>query len=233
MPDPEENAEPVVEDAEPVVEEQEEPKLNKTQLQQISSVMGSIIKKAIEKDVLPLVNERRETEAVLSPTQTDNPAYEKFNERLSQKMYSGDIAGALQDYLNVHEKANQNLTKKQQTDLNKDISSHQEKPHYKDVFPEMDKMAKEFVANGYPTGPAADLAYEKSVNSFLMNRGQDNSASLAMETGGRRTVTPSTGKLPPQFEKAYQQGKDKGLFTDRKDYVANLDPRVRSQYGIE
>ena len=163
----------------------------------------------------------------------DNPAYQKFNEKLYEKFIQGDVVGAFQDYLNVYEKANQNLTKKQQNELNKSISGFEDKPNYKDVYPEMNKMAQEYMANGYPPGPAAELAYEKSLNSFLMGKRQDNSASLAMETGGRRPTPSTSGKLPPQFEKAYQQGKAKGLFSDRKEYIENLDPRVRAQYGIE
>lgn len=238
MADEPTNAEPV--DAEPVdpvdgepePEPQDEAKLNKTQLQQISSVMGALIKKSIEKEVIPLINQPREAESLTNAT-SDNPAYQKFNERLQEKIYQGDVVGAFQDFMNINRKAEQNLTKKQQTELNKSLSAYEEKPNYKDVFPEMSKMANEYVANGYPPGPAAELAYEKSLNSFLMGKRQDNSASLAMETGGRRPTPSNSGKLPPQFEKAYQQGKAKGLFKDRKEYADNLDPRVRAQYGIQ
>ena len=224
-----------VEDAEPdqPVDEPQEPaeqKLNKVQLQQISSVVGSIVKKAIEKDVMPLMSQPREPESYATP---DNPAYQKFNERLSERLFSGDVAGALQDYLNVHEKANKNLSQKQKTELNRHISSYEDRPYYKDVYAEVDKRAKEYVANGYPPGPAADLAYEKSVNAFLMSKAPDNSGSLAMESGGRRSTKTQGSKLPPQFEKAYQQGKEKGLFKDRNEYIENLDPRVRQTYGIE
>ena len=120
-------------------------------------------------------------------------------------MFGGDITGALQDYLNVHEKANQNISKRQQTDLNKQLSSYEDKPHYKEVFSDMDKMANQFMEKGYPAGPAAELAYEKCVNSHLSSNTVDNSGSMAMETGGRRVTNMPTGKLPPDFEKSYQQ----------------------------
>jgi len=236
MAEENENAETVeteTVESETVETETEEPKLNKTQLQQISSVTGNIVKGAIEKaikdDVLPMLQQRQvETNVPAS----DTPAYQKFNEKLAEKFFAGDISGAFQDYLNVHEKANQNITKRQKTDLNKHLSSYEDKPHYKDVFSDMEKLANKFMENGYPAGPAAELAYEKSVNSHLTSKPVDNTGNLAMETGGRRTVSVPTGKLPPDFERSYQQGKAKGLFKDRKDYIENLDPRIRAQYGI-
>lgn len=208
----------------------EEPKFNKAQLQQISSIMGNLIKKSIDEQVIPLVSKREPL-----PTDTslpDNPAVKQFNERLAEKIYSGDIIGALTEFQKVQERANQNLSKQQQTDLNKAISGLEERPHYKDVHSDLEKMANDLVKKGYPAGPAAELAYQTSVNNFVMGNAGDNSGSLSMISGGRRTITKPDGKLPPQFEKAYQQGKDKGLFTDRKDYVNSLDPRVVAQYGI-
>ena len=209
----------------------EEPKFNKAQLQQLSSIMGNMIKKTVEDTVTPLLN-TRQVNPLSDDTAPNNPALAQFNEKLQEKIFSGDVVGAFQDFLSVNDRANKNLSQQQQTDLNKVISKYDEKPYYKDVFPDFEKRAKDLVSKkGYPVEAAAELAYQTSVSAHLVNA-QKPHGNLDMTIGGKRTFSKETGKLPEQFEKAYQRDKAKGLFKDRKDYVESLSPQVRAQYEI-
>ena len=225
-------AEPVEEPTEPVeVEEpKEEPKFNKTQLQQISSITGNLLKRYIEDEVMPAV-ERARSVPVLDTKDTSNPAVEKFNNDLQEMILSGNVTGAIDKYLTVKEQAAQNLSQQQKTALNKDLSAFEEKPYYKEVFSDMQKKAQELVSNGYPPGPAANTAYHEAVAKHLMGQSGEHE-NLTMTSGGRRRERAKPTKLPPAFQKAYERDKSKGLFSNEKEYIDNLSPNVRSQYGI-
>jgi hypothetical protein len=205
-------------------------KFNKAQMQQISSVMGNLIKKAIDENVAPMIQQQR---APMDTGDTTNPAVQKFNEQLQEKIFAGDVMGAFDDYAKVKKQANQNLSNQQQTELNKAISGFEEKPFYKEVHKDFEKMAKNLMSEkGYPVEAAAELAYQTVTNKHMVNAQSGENGSLNMTTGGKRTFTPNTGKLPEQFEAAYQRDKAKGLFKDRKDYISSLSPQVRKQYEI-
>lgn len=210
-------------------QQEKEPKFNKAQMQQISSVMGNMIKKVMDESVVPMLQQKPD----MLQAPNDDPALANFNEKLQGKIFAGDVVGALQDFMNVSEKATKSLSDKQQTALNKQISGYEEKPFYKDIFPKFEKLARQLVSKkGYPVDAAAELAYQTATTEHLVNVQSGNAGNLNMTTGGKRTFTPNEGKLPEQFEAAYQRDKEKGLFKDRKDFISSLSPQVRKQYEI-
>ncbi|MHC4951867.1 MAG: hypothetical protein ACYTEU_12930 [Planctomycetota bacterium] len=213
----------------------EDVKFNKTQLQQISSIMGSIIKKQIDENVTPLI----ETSTVRqSPDATDvsNPGVrDKFSADLLDQALSGDFFGAVEKAISLRNRADANLSETRKTELVKDSRSYEDKPYYNDVKLEMDRLAAEAAAKGYPAKPANELAYNTAVREHLEKKyvGNIDEGSLQLETGGRYTpASKGKAKLPPQFEEAYQRDKAKGHFKNRQEFLDNLSPQVRAQYEI-
>ena len=75
-------------------------------------------------------------------------------------------------------------------------------------------------------------AYAEAHAAHLSGKGEDTDGSLDLASSGRRANTTVPGKLPPEFEKAYQRDKEKGLFKDRKEFVENLSPNVRAANNL-
>jgi hypothetical protein len=228
-PDPGEPGEPGEPGAQDV-------KFNKTQLQQISSIMGSIMKKQIHETVVPMI-ENSSASVKPSPnlTDTSNPTIKKFNEELLEQMLSGDVTGAIEKYNKVQAQATQNLDATRQAQLNKATGALSDKPHYGEIKDEVNKHAAEAMKRGYPPEPAAEYGYTMAVNAKLQKQisGDDDGSALHLESGGRFIPTvKSKGKLPPLFEEAYQRDKAKGLFKDRKEFIANLAPQIRVEHGL-
>ena len=229
----EEETAPVQEEStEEVVEEREEEVgFNKKQMQQIGSVLGNMLKKSIENDVMPVIESNRRAEPNLYTGGGDNPAKKMFNERLQEMIFSGDVMGAIEEVQRVQQRANQNLTQQQTSALNKELTGYAERDNYKDIYSEMEGMAKQLVGEGWPPKAAAEHAYAKSRMNFLAGGSSDGSA-FEMTTGGRRVPSQKKPKLPPQFKAAYERDKAKGLFKTEQEFIDNLAPQVRAELGL-
>jgi hypothetical protein len=211
-------------------QEQEEPKFNKTQLQQLSSITGNLIKKVVDEQIMPVIEQNKPKDVNLKTADNENPAKKMFNEQLFEQIMQGDVLGAFEKYTDTMKKADQSLSQAQQQELTKQLHSYSEKPHYKDVYPEMEKMAKDLINEGWPAKAAAETSYFKSV--ALHQGGNDFRGSLGMTTGSRRTPTKKAPKLPPQFKEAFERDKDKGLFKTEQEFIDKLAPQIRKQYGL-
>ncbi len=204
------------------------------QEQYIGSWLGRIVKKQIEEGVLPHIQQQQP-----AIQQQGNPdAMKQFNEKLQEKIFAGDVTGALQDFMNVQEHAKQNLTKTQKVQTDRAVTSFSDKPYYKDIYQDMEKIARDTVAQGFPPEAAAVFAYNTAKANYLEakiagggNRGDDDS-SLDMLPGGKRQPNKKAIKLPAQFKAAFERDKMKGLFKDEQDYINNLSPAIRQKYGI-
>jgi hypothetical protein len=228
-----EEAAPVQEEStEEVVEEQgeEEAKFSKAQMQQVGSVMGNMIKKAIEDSVLPLINKKPDQDPYVADS--SNPAFAKFNEQLTEKILSGDVMGALDDYQKVKERANKNLTNTQTQALNKEMNNYTEKEHYKDVYADMKTLSTELVTQGWPPKAAAEHAYTKATLAFLKGGSIPDGGAFEMTTGGRRVPAGKKPKLPPNFKAAYERDKAKGLFKTEQEFIDNLAPQIKAELGF-
>lgn len=207
-------------------------KFSKEQLQQIGSMTGRLIKNQIDENVLPLLQARPQSTGSVAG---DSTALDKFNQKLQEMIFSGDVSGAMRMARQVEDNAKINLTKAQETETAKLITTYSDKPYYKDIYSDMKKFASEAVAKGFPPEAATELAFEKASNKHLqtiMGGGNSDTGSLEMTGGGRRTARTKTSMLPPAFKEAAKRDIAKGFFKDEKDYIAALSPAIRQQYGI-
>jgi len=210
-------------------------KFSKAQLQQLSSITGSILKRQLEENVLPFLNKEealpvsyRENEGGESPLQQKN---REFHEQI----LSGNVIEAVQGITSILESAKSNLTQKQKIDTDKAITTYSSQPFYKDIQPEMRNIAHKAVERGYPPGAAAEYAYFKARTEYSENRQSDDqeATSLSMIGSGRRSPETKEPKLPPEFKDAFERDKEKGLFKDEADYIACLSPKTRKAHGLE
>ena len=99
----------------------------------------------------------------------------------------------------------------------------------------MDKIAKQAIRQGVPPQWAADHAYHKALSEHLSSSGREENEDggrLSMLEGGRQQRKQTGQKLPERFKEAAKRDIAKGVFKDEKDYIANLSPQIREQYGI-
>lgn len=209
-------------------------KLSKEALQQIASMTGRLIKKQLDETVMPLLQKTTEEPVTNTGVADNQTALDKFNEQLQEKIFSGNVTGAMAMYNQVNEQTKTNLAKNQQTQTAKAIASYSDRPYYKEIYQNMTKIAQEAVGKGFPPDAAAEHAYEKAKAGHFEKQlgGGKDTDGLEMLTGGRRTSTTKTPKLPPAFKEAYARDKAKGLFKDEQDYINHLSPRVREAHGL-
>lgn len=215
---------PPAEPQKPFTEQQE---------QYIGSWLGRIVKKQIDESVLPHIQQQQ---SVTQPP-VDGNAMKQFNERLQEKIFAGDVTGAFQDFMAVQDQAKQNITKTQKVQTDRAITSYSDKPYYKDIYQDMEKIARDTVAQGFPPEAAALFAYNTAKGNYLETKisgggSDDREGSLDMLPGGKRQQVKKTAKLPAQFKAAYERDKKRGLFKDEQDYINNLSPAIRQKYGI-
>ena len=201
------------------------------QEQYMGSWMGRIIKKQFEESIVPLITEsvnRRPTR--LQDESSD--VLKKFNEELSEQLFTDPI-GAIQKAVNAIEASKTQLTKSQTVQVDKAITSYSEEPLYKDIYQDMKQIAHERAGKGYPSEAAAEYAFTKAkLNHIERMAAPDNEGGLNLTDGGRPNRQTKTPKLPPEFKKAYERDKSKGLFANEAEYIAALSPHVRAKYDI-
>ena len=214
-----------------VLPKDEEPSFSKKQMEQLATLVGRISKKQLDENVIPLIQARREEPIQPQPAQND--AIKAFNETLQQKIFDGDVLGAIQMATDVQTRARDTLTKTQVREVEKNIVSFSDKPFYKDIHSDMDKIAKEAIAQGVPPDWAAEHAYHKALSDHLSgSRNSNEDGSLDMIGGGKQRKTTKEPKLPDNFKAAFERDKDRGLVKDEKEWIALLSPKVRAQIGI-
>ena len=209
----------------------DEPSFNKKQMEQLSTLIGRISKKQLEENVLPLIQQRREE----VPPERQTDAIKAFNEQLQQKIFEGDVLGAIKMATDVQNNAKETLTRNQLQEVDRKIVSYADRPNYKDIHSDMDKIAKEAIQQGVPPEWAVEHAYHKALATHLSgNRGNDDDmGSLDMVGGGkpqgRRGKEPV---LPETFKAACARDIEKGLFKTQREWIDALSPSIRKQHGF-
>jgi len=228
-PDP-----PVVSDGDKLPVEppkDEEPSFSKKQMEQLATLVGRISKKQLEENVIPLIQSRREEPAV--PSVQRNETIKAFNDQLQQKIFDGDVLGAILMATDVQNRAKDSLTKTQVREVEKNIISYSDKPYYKDIHSDMDKIAKEAIGQGVPPDWAVEHAYHKALSDHLSgSRNNNDDGSLDMVGGGKQRTRTKEPKLPDNFKAAFERDKEKGLVKTEKEWIDLLSPKVRAQIGI-
>ena len=199
-------------------------------MEQLATLVGRISKKQLDENVMPLLQQRREEP---SPAQHSD-AIKTFNEQLQQKIFEGDVLGAIQMATDVQNRAKDTLTRGQLNEVDRKIISYAEKPFYKDIHSDMDKIAKEAITQGVPPEWAVEHAYHKALATHLSgNRGSDGDGSLDMVSGGKpHKREGKEPKLPDNFKAACERDIAKGLYKNEKEWVAALSPTIKAQYGF-
>jgi len=162
-----------------------------------------------------------------------------LNEKLQEKILNGNVVDALDEYLGLLETAKASQSRANTNAVNKLLSGLEGQPYYDDIKDNASKLAHDYVGKGLAPTQAVELAYAKSTADFstglLATLNSQDPKRLEMLKGGKSFKTPSDdkGKLPDRLEKAMQRDISDGLFKDRNEWIANLDPRVKTQYGLE
>lgn len=230
------NPKPVVpnDDASPVetpAEPSEELSFSKKQMEQLATLVGRISKKQLDENVIPLIQSRRDELSV--PSVQPNDTIKAFNDKLQQKIFDGDVLGAIQMATDVQSRAKDTLTKTQVREVEKNIISYSDKPFYKDIHSDMDKIAKEAITQGVPPDWAVEHAYHKALSDHLSgSRGNNDDGSLDMVSGGKQQRKAKDPKLPDNFKAAFERDKEKGLVKTEKEWIDLLSPKVRAQIGV-
>lgn len=216
-------------------------KFNKAQMQQIGSYMGRLIKEHIDKNVVPLIEQNKNSTGThidnLNREGENQSAIDKFNSQLQELILQGNVVEALQKFSQLHELMNKNKSNELTKQTDNALAKLSDKPYYKDIYPKVEKEAKSLVKKGYPPEAAVEYAYQSAradhLETLMGGGGKDTDTGLDMETGGRRGKDKtSTTKLPEPFEAAYQRDKKAGLFKDRNEFKAALNASIKEQYGI-
>lgn len=213
-------------------EQPEELKFSKLQMEQLATLVGRISKKQLEENVIPLISRREEP---INSMEQQNETIKEFNDKLQQKIFDGDVLGAIQMATDVQNRAKDTLTKTQIREVEKNIVSYSDKPFYKDIYSDMDKIAKDAIIQGVPPEWAVEHAYHKALADYLSgNRINNNDdGSLDMVTGGKQYKrSGKEPKLPEDFKNACARDIASGLFKNEKEWIDNLSPKVRGQLGI-
>lgn len=160
----------------------------------------------------------------------------KFNEKLHEMILNGQVMEALTLVNNVHREAQTRLKAADQRKFDTAVDALSDDPVMKneDIAAKVKEQAKTFMSNGMDAKTAVSYAKTAVENEALRTMIQSGTnVSLDMlGGGGGEPVATKEGKLPPAAETQYQKGKDKGLFANRQDYIDNLDPRIRADWGL-
>ncbi len=218
-------------DASPKEPSEEEPSFSKKQMEQLATLVGRISKKQLDENVMPLLQQRREEH---TPPPQHSDAIKAFNEQLQQKIFEGDVLGALQMANDVQTRAKDTLSRTQLQEVDRRIVSYAEKPFYKDIHSDMDKIAKEDISRGVPPDWAVEHAYDKALARHLSgNREGNDEGSLDMIGGGK---PPKRGMkepvLPDAFKTACARDIEKGLYKTQREWIDALSPSIRKQHGF-
>ena len=222
------------------VQEDSGDKFSKAQLQQLSSMMGDMIKRKIEdygeKHVVPLIDrvssQAATTDVYRSPS--TNPAKQQLNQRLQEMIFDGQVMEAYDEYERVKSAAHENLSKANQNKLAVAMGSFKDNPLFADLKNKVQEHASEYINRGWPPEAAAAMAWERSEKSHYKRQlsGDSDEGSLEMAGGGRRAVRKGKVTLPPQFEEAFQRDKAKGLFSKREEFIESLSPTVKAMLEL-
>lgn len=201
------------------------------QEQYLGSWMGRIIAKQLDEKVLPHIRQPQQQPQQSMPT---DDAMKQFNEKVQEKIFSGDAVGAVDMVLNLKEKAKQNLTQAQNMNLLRGITTYSDQPYYEDIQPTMQKLAKEKVAEGWPVDAALKASYSEAKAEFLehkLTRGDRDTSDLGLSSGGRRTERTKSIKLTEAEEVACARDIRDGYYKNKEDWVKARSSKIPSRMG--
>ena len=160
---------------------------------------------------------------------------DKFNAKLHEMILEGKVMEAMTLVNKVNREAETRIKQADKKKFETAIGAIADDPLMKneDLSKQVRDTAAQFMNAGHDAQTAVELAKTKIENQALRSIAESGHGSLEMLAGGsNRPPATQEKKLPPLAEKAFQQGKVKGYFKDRQEYIDNLDPRVRAEWGL-
>ena len=205
--------------------------------QHIGSFAGKISAKQIEEKVMPHLNRSPDTPSTNIPNAGSENAMTRFNEQLQQKIFDGDVMGAMQMAQDVRERAKTNLSNAQKVETDKLITALSEQPYYKEIFSDVKDIAHKNVSKGIPPQVAVELAHAQAKANHLEKQMGGGSGAdtdnLGMLGGGKPSPKGKGVTLSPEMKAAAQRDIADGLYKNEKEWADNLDPKIRKQYGLD
>lgn len=218
-------------------------------MQRISSALGRALKGQGEQQKINQkltetidgltgkLSELTMSQPYIAPQSTDLTGLDKINEKLQERILGGDVVGALDEYNQLNQRAQDNLSKMNKGKVDNILGTLKEQPFFEDIKDTVQKNAYGLVAGGYSPEDAASYAFEKARADFqgtlLATLHTQNPGALETLRGGKPTPPPEEkGKLPPDVEAACQRDINAEIVKDKDEWIANLAPALRAQYGV-
>ena len=164
---------------------------------------------------------------------------EQLNKKTHEMILDGDVTGAFNLLKQIDDKAKALIDKQDNRQLTAALSAISDDPMMKNevLAKQVADESARLVGEGINPANAVSHARATVENTALREMVQSGGSNVSLEMlgggGGGEPPAVVDDKLPAAFEESYQQGKEKGLFKDRKDYTDNLSPAVKKQYGIK
>uniref|UniRef100_A0A6H1Z5P5 Capsid assembly protein n=1 Tax=viral metagenome TaxID=1070528 RepID=A0A6H1Z5P5_9ZZZZ len=201
------------------------------QEQYLGSWMGRIVARQFDEKVAPHLRQQPQQQ----PPANQDEMMKQFNERVGEKIFSGNAVEAVDMVLSLKEQAKQNLSQTQNMNLLRILTTYTDQPYYEDINQEIHRLAKEKLSEGAPPDKAVKWAYAEAKGNYLedkMKTGDRDTSNLGLTGGGRQLGRQKVAKLPPEFQRAMERDIRDGIFKDQADYIKSLNPKVRERIGL-
>lgn len=202
-------------------------------LQRLASWIGRIQADSKKKDdMLKEMSQKLESSSGKKPEFGEDDV-SKLNEKLHEMILNGNILSAMEIVNNIHTEARKQLKAADKKKFDTAIEAVADDPLMKDaeLSAQVRERAAKLMQDGVKADIAVSMAKTEAENSFLKSSGGGTSSLELLGSGSRKAAPAGEKKLPPAAEEAYQ--KSKKYFKDRQEYIDNLDPRVREQWGLD
>jgi len=229
------NAEPI-EPTEPVepaaipTEPTEPPELQFLTKEQAGPWFGRVVAKQIDEKILPLMQELSDRQVRPMPPVKEPPTD-----------YSSGLFDDPEGTVNaIRDKSNRKRTlatdeanKDKEREMNKLIVGHAEEDIYGEIQSDMSAIAKKKINDGWPPQAAVEFARGESERKLLRSKvyGPEHEG-LEMSSGGRPRPRVKKKGLPDMYKKACARDMADGIVKDEADYIKNLSPQVRKEFGL-
>ena len=203
----------------------------------IPSFTGKISKAHVNQlrdEFMPILTQIQDRLTQKAPSIQQPEGRQKFNEELTEMIMSGDAVGAFEKYNSVMGNVKQTVSKENQTKLNTAITDYRDDPLYKDIHTDAVKLGNELIGQGWPPKEAAKHAFTEVRAAHIVSKLTDEQkVGLGfLETGKRKPPESKIAKMPEKYEAQCRADISEGLFKSRDEWIANLDPAVRSRMGV-
>jgi len=125
------------------------------------------------------------------------------------------------------------MTQTKEHEMNKLVVGYAKDEIYNDIQGDMVSISKQKIASGWPPKAAVEFGRQEAERKFLRTKlyGPEHEG-LEMSSGGRpRPIVKKKG-LPDMYKKACARDMADGIVKDEADYIKNLSPQVRKEFGL-